>query len=1176
MWEKSHDEQVFYSRMFQLADVDKTGKIEGKAAVEFFTKSGLPAVVLKQVWSLASSNMQPYLNQEEFNVALGLIALAQRGESLDLAKMAALGQSHSLPLPVLNVNGTRDFVMATSDEEKYKTLFRDAVGDINGALSGAAAMDLFQKSGLNLPELQEIYRLVGTSSNDSLHIHGFTIAMHLIVCKTRRGMGVLPATVPMELFPTLVLPQITLESISSGTTASDMLHKQLVVQKQLQDAYGRVPSHVASLEAQLSAVESLGYPIPPSARRADGSSLNELEGILQRYIAQAQQEVQALEQDQPASSPVSVQTLLQTLTNLKQQSTRLVEQKEALLRSRHQSTSHLHIDVGSKLGGGGLNTSFEASSSFDATPAHAAAFGWDQDTPPDFSAPPVASAAPAFVSEPNLSLFSPVHESAPSFFDATGGTGGSTSVDLLPQKTEVSKAALVMDAFTSASGSTFNALEAMNVMDLGVTDKYDVTPAKESNDEFCKPKAPKPETPRSSTPSLLKKAFSSFGDVPVPPAATAGFGFGDTTASTAADNFGDFGNEKATDEFSAPATNEHDQGKASSGFGGFKSSFGDFDAKPEEGFGAFGVESTAEAGFGDFKSDFGAADHSTEVPLGAFESNFGEAKTTTNDGFGTFGDFASSTESNKGFGGFDGFNSAATSGDKGFGDFSASEFDDSSFGAPTSSSDGFGDFKFEADSSSTFSAEGFGGASTPSQSFGDFDSAASSFGTGKTSGFGCASNIGAFGETESTTEIVAKTSDIRVASGRFNGFESNGNASTEDAQNGFGDFTTKPDNSGAASDGCGSFEVVSSMETKSGFGDFGSSEFSTSSDGFGGFEAATTAPDLTSCAMDEFAAAMDRHTSKTESDVFGGANTANGHSSVCFGDVINSPDANDDAFPAPGNAAVSLEVAEAGCGCICGLPADDSSFDDFEMVSKESIASTTPSDTVSAIEGFAASPATAAPSEDPISISDTTTDIPQSEMTSMSTTNAPSGFENTLSGDVDFGQFDAFPSTAPVPPTTAPSFPSFGAPVPSSESSLGQFDEFQSTAVPLAAPSSGIPPLVSSNAFPSDEFGFGQFDAFSASNCTVPPAKATDDIFGDFQFSADTRRASESVLGTKHLDFNFTSVPASGDAAQDTFADFADFKSSIGTSAWEFPAPVLAKATADDDTQKTPASDFTF
>ncbi len=49
MWIKTAEEDAFYKRMFQLADIDKNGKIHGKTAVDFFAKSGLPPAVLRQV-----------------------------------------------------------------------------------------------------------------------------------------------------------------------------------------------------------------------------------------------------------------------------------------------------------------------------------------------------------------------------------------------------------------------------------------------------------------------------------------------------------------------------------------------------------------------------------------------------------------------------------------------------------------------------------------------------------------------------------------------------------------------------------------------------------------------------------------------------------------------------------------------------------------------------------------------------------------------------------------------------------------------------------------------------------------------------------------------------------------------------------------------------------------------
>ncbi|RQM28231.1 hypothetical protein B5M09_010011 [Aphanomyces astaci] len=89
---------------------------------------------------------------------------------------------------------------------------------------------------------------------------------------------------------------------------------------------------------------------------------------------------------------------------------------------------------------------------------------------------------------------------------------------------------------------------------------------------------------------------------------------------------------------------------------------------------------------------------------------------------------------------------------------------------------------------------------------------------------------------------------------------------------------------------------------------------------------------------------------------------------------------------------------------------------------------------------------------------------------------------------------------------------------------------------------------------------------------------AIDDIFGDFTFSpaalGDRRVASDPFLTT--FASNAAAFPTSyatepADASSDNmFADFADFQSSVGTSTWDFPATTFPPSTA------TPPDDFTF
>lgn len=60
--------------MFEQADSNGTGKIEGPQAVTFMRKSGLPNEQLKQIWLTSARTSSDYLVRDEFYVALRLIA----------------------------------------------------------------------------------------------------------------------------------------------------------------------------------------------------------------------------------------------------------------------------------------------------------------------------------------------------------------------------------------------------------------------------------------------------------------------------------------------------------------------------------------------------------------------------------------------------------------------------------------------------------------------------------------------------------------------------------------------------------------------------------------------------------------------------------------------------------------------------------------------------------------------------------------------------------------------------------------------------------------------------------------------------------------------------------------------------------------------------------------------
>ncbi|CAG8589369.1 1307_t:CDS:2, partial [Dentiscutata heterogama] len=118
------EEKRVYGQLFQLADVNKKGVIEGQHAVNFFSNSGLSASALREIWHIADSENLGYLSQQSFSVAVKLIAQAQNGQSPDPANINA---ATSLP----RFDGV--YIISSEDREKYIRMFI-GLNPVNGDL----------------------------------------------------------------------------------------------------------------------------------------------------------------------------------------------------------------------------------------------------------------------------------------------------------------------------------------------------------------------------------------------------------------------------------------------------------------------------------------------------------------------------------------------------------------------------------------------------------------------------------------------------------------------------------------------------------------------------------------------------------------------------------------------------------------------------------------------------------------------------------------------------------------------------------------------------------------------------------------------------------------------------------------------------------------------------------
>ena len=228
-WTPHPAERSYYDTLFHHVDINNQGYLTGSQAVSFFSQSGLDTSILRQIWSIADARQQSVLHQNEFYVAMRLLGMAQGGEmNLCMERLIQMGSMNlplarlqgypSPPTPVVgssNPNppqsvgngygsgGRTENVgtsyMATEDEKrKYATLFTQYDNDRDGFIIGSEAVEIFQKSGLNRQILKTVWNISDVDQDHQLNMAEFSIAMHLIVCVSKRGLT-MPTTLPEEL-----------------------------------------------------------------------------------------------------------------------------------------------------------------------------------------------------------------------------------------------------------------------------------------------------------------------------------------------------------------------------------------------------------------------------------------------------------------------------------------------------------------------------------------------------------------------------------------------------------------------------------------------------------------------------------------------------------------------------------------------------------------------------------------------------------------------------------------------------------------------------------------------------------------------------------------------------------------------------------------------------------------
>ena len=100
------DEQMLYSKLYNMLDNNGVGRILGKPAANFMKASNLKKSVLKEIWLIAAQTSNTYLLREEFYVAMRLIALAQN--NMPFTAQSIEMNNPIPPLPFFDLNNNQN------------------------------------------------------------------------------------------------------------------------------------------------------------------------------------------------------------------------------------------------------------------------------------------------------------------------------------------------------------------------------------------------------------------------------------------------------------------------------------------------------------------------------------------------------------------------------------------------------------------------------------------------------------------------------------------------------------------------------------------------------------------------------------------------------------------------------------------------------------------------------------------------------------------------------------------------------------------------------------------------------------------------------------------------------------------------------------------------------------
>ena len=229
---RSEGEKAYYDGLFSRADVNRTGAIGGREAVQFLSLSGLPLPILKQVWNLSDTTRGAKLSRTDFYIAMRLILLAQRGvppsvEGINSPQgLGELPQFNGIPVPTLappsssgpatpvaaagppggaapggaaapvGADANSPWAFTPGEKEKILGFFNNVAQGAPFA-AGKPVVDFLRKSKVPDATLKQIWTLSDVDRDNKLSADEFCVAFKLTLCVGKKKLSLPPALPPV-------------------------------------------------------------------------------------------------------------------------------------------------------------------------------------------------------------------------------------------------------------------------------------------------------------------------------------------------------------------------------------------------------------------------------------------------------------------------------------------------------------------------------------------------------------------------------------------------------------------------------------------------------------------------------------------------------------------------------------------------------------------------------------------------------------------------------------------------------------------------------------------------------------------------------------------------------------------------------------------------------------------